>query len=458
MAEIRVLVVEDEIIIAEEIKDRVEGLGYQVCGIAANGSDALAQAETSRPDIVLMDIKLPGDLDGIDAAQHIRSRFRIPVIFVTAYADSKTLMRAKKTEPYGYLIKPFETREIYTSIEMALHRHKAEIAMFESEEMYRDLVEKISDVIYAINTEGVITYLSPAAESLLGLPPKKLVGRQFAQSLHPEDSRKAQENVQALLAGGIPGTTEYRVLNALGETRWIGVTSQPIVDGGQVTGFRGVLTDITERKRVEEQLEEAAIAAERQRLARDLHDSVTQTLYSLDLFANAAQEALSKGKIETGTEHAQRIRSLSQSALVDMRLLIFELQPPLLEEGLAGALRARLESVEARAGLTTEFEAMAERPLSPAVESELYAVAREALNNALRHAQADRITVKLDCDERGCCLTIRDDGVGFDLATTERTGGFGLRNMAYRAERIGGSLTLETAPGKGTTVRVEVTA
>jgi signal transduction histidine kinase len=249
------------------------------------------------------------------------------------------------------------------------------------------------------------------------------------------------------------------MLNALGEIRWIRVTSQPIVDEGQVTGFRGVLTDITERKRVEEQLEEAAIAAERQRLARDLHDSVTQTLYSLDLFANAAQEALSKGKIETGTEHAQRIRSLSQSALVDMRLLIFELQPPLLEqEGLAGALRARLESVEARAGLTTEFEAMAERPLSPAVESELYAVAREALNNALRHAQADRIIVKVDCDEQGCCLTIQDDGVGFDLATIGRTGGFGLRNMAYRAERIGGSLTLETAPGKGTTVRVEVTA
>jgi signal transduction histidine kinase len=245
----------------------------------------------------------------------------------------------------------------------------------------------------------------------------------------------------------------------LGETRWIRATSQPIVDGGQVTGFRGVLTDITERKRAEEQLEEAAIAAERQRLARDLHDSVTQTLYSLDLFANAAQEALSKGKIETGMEHAGRIRSLSQSALVDMRLLIFELQPPLLEqEGLAGALRARLESVEARAGLITEFEAMVERPLSPAVESELYAVTREALNNALKHAQAGRITVRLDCDEQGCCLTIGDDGVGFDLATTERSGGFGLRNMRDRVQRIGGSLTLDTAPGEGTTVRVEVTA
>jgi len=336
---------------------------------------------------------------------------------------------------------------------------RIEDALRQSEEMYRDLVEKISDVIYAINREGVITYLSPAAESLLGLPPEQLVGRPFAQSIYPEDLEQVQENVQALLAGEVPGTAEYRVLNALGEIRWIRVTSQPIVDEGQVTGFRGVLTDITERKRVEEQLEEAAITAERQRLARDLHDSVTQTLYSLDLFANAAQEALSKGKIETGTEHAQRIRSLSQSALVDMRLLIFELQPPLLEqEGLAGALRARLESVEVRAGLTTEFEAMLERPLSPLVESELYAVAREALNNALRHAQADRIIVKLDCDERGCCLTIRDDGVGFDLATIERTGGFGLRNMADRAERMGGSLTLETAPGKGTTVRVEVAA
>jgi signal transduction histidine kinase len=142
-----------------------------------------------------------------------------------------------------------------------------------------------------------------------------------------------------------------------------------------------------------------------------------------------------------------------------MRLLIFELRPPLLEkEGLAAALRARLETVEARAGLRTEFEAVAERPLSPLVEAELYAVAREALNNVLKHAQAEQVTIKLEYDEGRCLLTIQDDGIGFDPANAERGGGLGLSNMRERTERVGGNLMLETAPGRGTTLRVEVTA
>ena len=212
-------------------------------------------------------------------------------------------------------------------------------------------------------------------------------------------------------------------------------------------------------RRLHEQAQAVAIDAERQRLARELHDSVTQTLYSLDLFANATQEALSKGRIETGIEHAQRIRALSQSALADMRLLIFELRPPLLEqEGLAGALRARLELVEARARLHTEFQVAAERPLPPSLEAELYAVAQEMLNNALKHSQAEQITVKLEYDEQRCCLTVQDDGVGFDPAEAERCGGFGLRNIRDRVEGVGGSLMLETAPGRGTAMRVEVAA
>jgi two-component system NarL family sensor kinase len=338
-------------------------------------------------------------------------------------------------------------------------RKQVEQALRKSEQAYRNLVEKISDVIYAIDTAGVTTYVSPAIESFLGFTVEQVVGQPFARFLAPEDLGQSKDSFQVLMSGVSPGPAEYRVRTSSGETRWMRVSSQPIVDGGRVAGVQGVLTDITERKRVEEQLEAAATAAERQRLARELHDSVTQRLYSLDLYANATQEALSRGRIETGAEHAGRIRALSQSALADMRLLIFELRPPLLEqEGLAGALRARLEMVEGRVGLKTEFEAVAERPLSSSVEAELYAVAREALNNALKHAQADQITVKLEYDEERCTLTIQDDGCGFDPANGERGGGFGLSNMRERVERIGGNLTLDTAPGRGTTVRVEVTA
>jgi PAS domain S-box-containing protein len=320
------------------------------------------------------------------------------------------------------------------------------------------LVEAIGDVIYTVDAGGVIIYLNPAIEALIGLPPEQLVGRPFAQFVHPEDLGRLQGNVQDLLAGGVPGAAEYRVLTTSGETRWIRVTSQSIVDEGRVTGMQGVLTDITERRRLEEQLEEAATAAERQRLARELHDSVTQSLFSLDLFANAAEQALATGRIERATENTRYICDLSQRALADMRLLIFELRPPVLEqEGLVGALRARLAAVEARAGLETEFNQTAVRPLPLAVESELYAVAREALNNTLKHAQAEGVTVYLEFDEQSCCLTIADDGIGFDLESAELGAGFGLRGMRERVESIDGTLTLETSPGRGTSVRVEVT-
>jgi signal transduction histidine kinase len=221
----------------------------------------------------------------------------------------------------------------------------------------------------------------------------------------------------------------------------------------------GQIAGAIETARLFEQAQQGAVADERNRLARELHDSVTQTLYSLDLFADATRQALSAGKIERATKHIQQILSLSRSALADMRLLIFELRPPLLDQaGLAGALRARVESVEARAGFKTEFEAKGERPMSHSVEAELYAVALEVLNNTLKHAQAKRITVNLEWKEQRCCLTIRDDGIGFDPEIAEDSGGFGLHTMRERIERLGGNLTLETAPDSGTTVRVEVTA
>ena len=175
-------------------------------------------------------------------------------------------------------------------------RNKAEKALKASEEKYRDLVEKVSDVIYSADMEGQITYLNPAVEDLVGLTPEQLVGQPFAKFILPEDLDRLQKNVQELFSGSVPGSAEYRIIRPSGEMRWIHVTSQPFKDGDQITGVQGVLTDITERKKVEAQQEKVTIEAERQRLARELHDSVTQTLYSIDLFSRATQSALEAEK------------------------------------------------------------------------------------------------------------------------------------------------------------------
>jgi CheY-like chemotaxis protein len=124
MTEAKILVVEDENIVALEIKKRLQKLGYIVPSVASTGEDAISKVEGILPDLVLMDIMLKGEIDGIDAAGEIRKRFNIPVVYLTAYSDEETLQRAKLTEPYGYILKPFEENDLRTTIEIALYRHQ----------------------------------------------------------------------------------------------------------------------------------------------------------------------------------------------------------------------------------------------------------------------------------------------------------------------------------------------
>ncbi|AKB43358.1 MULTISPECIES: response regulator [Methanosarcina] len=125
-AEGRILIVEDEHIVAMGIKKMVKSLGYTVTGVASSGEDAISKAESTFPDVVLMDIMLKGNMDGVEAAGEIRERFDVPVVYLTAYSDNKILERAKKTEPFGYIVKPFDEKDLHSSIEIALHRHRKE--------------------------------------------------------------------------------------------------------------------------------------------------------------------------------------------------------------------------------------------------------------------------------------------------------------------------------------------
>jgi signal transduction histidine kinase len=204
-------------------------------------------------------------------------------------------------------------------------------------------------------------------------------------------------------------------------------------------------------------LEQLAVVEERQRLARDLHDSVTQTLYSVTLYADAAIWSLETGETSTASAHIREVQSSSREALREMRLLIFELHPPELEaEGLAAVLQARLEAVEARAGFKADFRVEGERRLPLAVEEALYRIAQEALNNIFKHACAKQVTVALRFTDGEVALTVSDDGIGFDPAALPSPGGLGLRNMEERARKLRGTLQVDSAPGKGTRVCVVV--
>ena len=210
-----------------------------------------------------------------------------------------------------------------------------------------------------------------------------------------------------------------------------------------------------ENARLYGQAEQAATLEERQRLARELHDSVTQSLYSLALLAEAGRRmAGDRYQVE---QVLSRLGETAQQALREMRLMVYEMRPLALQEvGLAAAIQQRLDAVEKRAGIQARMMAEGQRELSPDQEVQLYQIAQEALNNALAHASASQVEVQLNLSELEILMLVKDNGIGFEVATGARHSGMGLTNMRERAERMGASLTIDSILGKGTSVKVEV--
>jgi signal transduction histidine kinase len=201
-------------------------------------------------------------------------------------------------------------------------------------------------------------------------------------------------------------------------------------------------------------IEALAVVQERNRLARELHDSVSQSLYGLALSAEAARRNLASGHIADSADELESMSATAREALAEMRLLIYELRPSEIENnGLQRALETRLETVERRAGLHIHLDYEVEGDLPLRTEMELERVASEALTNAVRHAHATSIEVAVRTDRKHVVLEVRDDGIGFDPAA--RAGGFGLRGMKERAERLGGTLAIDSQAGAGTRVRLE---
>lgn len=212
-----------------------------------------------------------------------------------------------------------------------------------------------------------------------------------------------------------------------------------------------------ENTRLYQQAQAAAVAEERNRLARDLHDSVAQTLYGLTLQAEAAARKLEAGEEDIAVNYLRQIRQSAQQTLIETRMLIFDLRPQALEQsGLKAALKARLEAVEGRSGIqvTTHLEDVGRLPAQ--IENHLYRIALEALNNSLRHARASRVSVSLTRQNGLLTLLVDDNGVGFNLNQMGRQGGLGIGGMRERAEQIGAQFSIQSEKGGGVQVKVEV--
>ena len=263
MSETTILIVEDEAIVAMDLAGKLARLGYTVCDSTARGENALALVRERQPDLVLMDIRLAGTMDGVEAAEQIRRACDVPVIYLTSHADRATLDRAKRTEPYGYLLKPFEERELESHIEMALYKHQAERKLRESEQRWATTLASIGDAVITSDCAGQVTFLNPVAAALTGWAPSEALGQPITQVFHiiNEQTHQPADDLVArvLRENGVVELANHTAL-VTRDGREVPVedSAAPITDAaGNVSGVVIVFHDVTEKRRAEEALLES---------------------------------------------------------------------------------------------------------------------------------------------------------------------------------------------------------
>lgn len=261
MPDASILIVEDETIVAEDLARKLRRLGYAVAGTTELGEEALTLARELRPHLVLMDIRLAGEMDGVEAGQRIRQEYDVPVIYLTASSDRSTIERAKVTEPFGFILKPFEDRELESHIEMALYKHQAERQLRESEERFRLAVSATHAMVYDLDVRTRRVIAMPGLAGLLGYEAgeAELSLDWWDRQIFPDDLALCRAALQKLHAEPREHALEYRVRHKDGRTLFVEDHATPVRDNqGQLTRIVGTVFDITKRKRAEEQLKQSA--------------------------------------------------------------------------------------------------------------------------------------------------------------------------------------------------------
>jgi len=263
MDKARILVVEDESLLAEDIQERLKNLGYEVAAVAHSGEEALAGVAAAQPDLVLMDIRLKGKMDGIDTARVVRERFNLPVVYLTGEADTATLERAKATEPLGYLLKPIDEKRLHSTVEIALYKHKMDQRLRRIERWFATTLKSIGDAVIVTDPEGRVTFMNPMAETLTGWKSGETAGKPLAHVYETvsAETREPLDSLvpQALLEGVVAGPTSRAVLiSRNGSETPIDDSAAPVRDNaGQITGVVLTFRDVSEGQRVEQALQES---------------------------------------------------------------------------------------------------------------------------------------------------------------------------------------------------------
>ena len=339
-------------------------------------------------------------------------------------------------------------------------RARLERELRESEERYRYLVASSPDLVWLTDAKGTLTFVSDAARPMLGMDPTELMGLPYAEIFAPSARRDAAVRFRWLTRHP---TAVHRMRlpfrHSDGHEVLVEINGTGMTADGKFIGAHGAARDVGERDRLERDLRrqagELAAGEERAHLARELHDSVTQALFSMTLVSRSVELLLDRDPEAARAQLAQ-LRDLQREALAEMRALIFELRPGNLEQdGLSRALRTHTAALQGRLGLPIVVESTLDERLPLPIEEVLYRIAQEALHNVVKHAGARQVRLEVGRIASGIRLRIVDDGKGFDPARVP-DGHLGLAGMRTRADKIGARFTVTSVAGQGTTIEVVV--
>ncbi len=499
----KVLVCEDERIVAREIQDRLIKLGYTVTAIVSSGEQAIQKAAELAPDLVLMDIRIKGDMDGIETTREIQNAFDIPVIYLTAYADENTLERAKITEPFGYILKPFKEKELHATIEIALSKHRMERKLKEREQWLTTVLKSIGDAVISSDINGKVTFMNFVAEALTGWKQEEVLGRDATEifTIVNEQTRFLIENplTKVLQSGVVLALPEQAILIARNGTEIvIDDTTSPLKDDkGNITGAVWVFRDITFAKQQEKALRESearVLATERQAradaeaanrikdeflavLSHELRSPLNPILgWTKLLLSRKFDQAKTAKALETIERNAVLQSQLIEDLLDVSGILQGKLSLNPCPVDLAVTIKAATETVR----LAAQAKSICLNTLlEPTVgqvsgdSSRLQQIVWNLLSNAVKFTPTGgRVDIRLESIGGQAMITVSDTGKGIkpeflpyvfdyfrqaDSTTTRTYGGLGLGLAIVRhlVELHGGTVKAESpGEGKGATFTV----
>lgn len=480
----KILVVEDEAIVALSLVESLKRLGYTPSGPVSSGESALKEAEKERPDLVLMDIRIKGELDGIETAAKMTERFSLPVIYLTAYTDDATLSRAQLTEPHGYLVKPYQERELRSAIEIALYRHRSELRLKKVERWMASTLRSIGDAVLAVDTELHVTFLNPVAELLTGWSSDEANGRPLQEVFPLHDPEGKPYNVaQAALEEGVVVTLEpgYSIITKSGHRLPVEDSAAPIRDeDGRVTGAVICFRNSEER----EILESRILSIQRLESLGRLSAGIAHDFNNLLTVIGGNLEAIKDGEqapqaLEEALQATRRASRLTRQLLAFSHPRYQDLKPVELKSFLEdfGPLLDSLLGERHHFCLNLCSESV----IVPADQTMLEQVVTNLVINA-RDAQPEGGSVELtlslqklippvdteDC-EMWAVISVRDEGCGirpedlpkvfepfFTTKGPEHGTGLGLATCHGIIRSHGGWIDIKTSPGEGSLFSVHL--